>query len=86
MPRPLDFSVMPIRANADDFLEKRYSYTVAGLLEYEGWCKKPNGATSANIWNIVKYTYTGTSIDRQQLPDDGPFFKYSWDSRATYFS
>lgn len=85
MTRPLDFSVIEIRGSADQFLEKRYAYT-GSLLEYEGWCKKPNGATDQPIWLILKYTYTGSAQVRQRLPDDGPYFKYVWDDRATYFS
>lgn len=85
MTRPLDFSSIEIRGSADQFLEKRYSYNT-GLLEYEGWCKKANAATDQDIWLIVKYTYSGSSLLRQQLPDQGPFFKYAWDDRATYFS
>lgn len=85
MTRPLDFSVMPIRGSADDFLEKRYEYS-AGLLIYEGWAKKPNCPTDLAAWYIVKYSYSGSSVIRQQLPDNGPFFKYAWDDRATIFS
>lgn len=85
MVRPLDFSVLPIRGQADDFLEKRYAYTGSNV-EYEGWCKKPNAATDAPLWFIIKYTYAAGLVTRQQLPDDGPFFNYAWDSRATYFS
>jgi hypothetical protein len=85
MARPLDFSVIPIHANADDFVEKRYAYNGSDL-EYEGWSKKPNASTDQPVWFIVKYSYTGTDLTRQQLPDDGPKFIYIWDSRNTYFS
>lgn len=85
MTRPLDFSVFPIEGNADDFLEKRYAYNGSNL-EYEGWSKKPNCATTQPLWYIVKYTYTGSNVIRQQLPVEGPYFKYVWDDRATYFS
>ena len=85
MTRPLDFSVMPIRGDADDFLEKRYAYNGSNL-EYVGWSKKPNCPTDAPLWYIIKLSYTGSNVVRQQLPDEGPFFKYAWDDRATYFS
>lgn len=85
MTRPLDFSVIPIRGDADQFLEKRFAYNGSNL-EYVGWSKKPNASTSDAIWYIIKNSYTGSDITRQQLPDEGPFFKYVWDDRATYFS
>ena len=85
MTRPLDFSVMPIRGNANDFLEKRYAYSGSNV-EYVGWAKKPNCPTDQPLWYIIKFTYTGSDVMRQQLPDEGPLFKYIWDDRATYFS
>jgi hypothetical protein len=85
MVRPLDFSVIKVRGSADDFLEKRYAYNGSNL-EYEGWTQKPNGSVAAPIWYIVKYTYSGSNVIRQQLPDDGPYFKYVWDDRSTYFT
>ncbi len=85
MTRPLDFSVMPIRGDADDFLEKRYAYNGSNL-EYVGWSKKPNCPTDSELWYVIKLSYSGSSVVRQQLPDEGPFFKYTWDDRATYFS
>ncbi len=83
--RLLDFSVLSIRGAADDFLEKRYAYNGSDL-QYEGWTYKPNASTSAEVWYIVKYTVAGGVVTRQQLPDHGPSFQYSWDDRATYFS
>jgi len=85
MVRPLDFSVLPIRGNADDFLEKRYAY-LGSDIEYEGWSKKPNAPTDEPIWFIKKNSYSGSLVTREQLPDEGPFFKYIWNDRATYFS
>lgn len=85
MVRAVDFSVMPVRIDADDILEKRYAYS-GDNVEFEGWVKKPNASTAAQIWYIAKYTYSGDNVTRQQLPDNGPFFSYSWDDRATIFS
>jgi len=85
MTRPLDFSVITIRGDVNDFMEKRYAYNGSNL-EYVGWAKKPNCPTSASIWYIIKLSYSGSNVIRQQLPDEGPYFKYVWDDRATYFS
>lgn len=85
MVRPMDFSVITVRGAFDDFAEKRYAYTGSNV-EYEGWSAKPNAATDQPIWYIVKYTYAGGLVTRQQLPDDGPYFQYAWDDRATLFS
>lgn len=83
--RTLDFSVLTVRGDANRFLEKRYAYNGSNL-EYEGWSYKPNASTSEEIWLILKYSYTGSMVIRQQLPDNGPSFKYAWDDRATYFA
>lgn len=80
-----DFSSINIRGQIDQFMEKRYAYTGSNL-EYEAWSKIPNASTAQPIWFIVKYTYTGSSVTRHQLPDDGVNFDYVWDDRATYFS
>jgi len=85
MPRLLDFSTTQVYTNADSVMEKRYAYSGSDL-EYEGWSHRPNAATDAAVWMIVKYSYSGSDKVRQQLPDDGPYFKYTWDDRATYFS
>jgi hypothetical protein len=85
MVRPFDFSVIQVEMNADQLLEKRLAYNGSNL-EYEGWAKKPNASTAEPVWYILKYTYNAALRIRQQMPDDGPEFKYVWDDRATYFS
>lgn len=85
MTRPIDFSVIPVTMDSELVLERRFAYSGANL-EYKGYAKKPNAATSQLVWFIVKFHYTGAVLDRQQLPDDGVNFIYSWDDRATYFS
>ena len=85
-PRVKDFSVLEIFEQADIFLERRQSYDGGGLLQYIGYSKNPNEDTAADSWYIVKLTYSGSSLTRYQLPDNGPSFSYVWDDRATYFS
>jgi hypothetical protein len=85
MVRPFDFSVIPVEMNADQVLEKRFSYTGSSV-EYEGWAKKPNASVAQPVWYIIKYTYADGVKTRQQLPDNGPNFIYVWNDRATYFS
>ena len=85
MTRPIDFSAISIMGDADSFLEKRLAYTGSNI-EYVGWSKIPNAATSKPVWFIVKYVYSGSDRTRQRLPVDGPKFTYTWDDRATYFS
>ena len=37
---------------------KRYAYTAAGLLQYEGWASSAgNPQTSQPVWAIKQYTY-----------------------------
>lgn len=85
MVRPIDFSTISVRGDLSDFMEKRFAYNGSNL-EYVGWTQKANASTSEPIWFIIKNSYSGSDKTRQQLPDDGPFFKYTWDDRATYFS
>lgn len=35
-------------------------------------------------WLIIKYTYTGTNIDKSRLADDSMAFDKIWDDRAGY--
>lgn len=81
-----DFSLLNVTGDPGSFWEQRMAYDGSGNLEYLGFCKQPNGSTSESIWLIVKYTYSGSNVTRQQMADDGPKFGYAWDSRATYFS
>jgi len=53
---------------------------------YIGNCITPNGDEDALIWYIIKLSYTGGYITRQQLPDNGIGFLYAWSQRASYFS
>lgn len=81
-----DFSVLQVKQDADTFWEKRIENNGSGQPIYIGYNKEPNASTSSESWFIVKNTYTATFLTRSQLPDDGAQFKYSWDSRATYFT
>lgn len=84
MVRPLDFSIIPVHADADMFLEKRYAYNGSNL-EYIGWTHVADASTARPIWFIIKLEYTGSDVTHQQLPNDGTNFTYVWDDRATYF-
>lgn len=80
-----DFSRLDIYGDVETFLEKRIAYTGDNPV-YVAWTKGANAATSAEVWFIIKLTYSGDNPTRIQLPDDGPAFKYAWDDRATLFS
>lgn len=84
MTRPLDFSIIPVHADANTFLEKRYAYSGSNL-EYIGWTNRANAPTSIPIWFIIKLIYSGSDVTHQQLPNAGTNFEYIWDDRATYF-
>ena len=81
-----DYSYLEIRGSAEVFLEKRLENDGSGNPLYVGYNRKPNAATTEESWYIIKMTYSGGYVVRVQLPDNGPQFKYAWDSRASYFS
>lgn len=56
--------------------DERYDYT-SGNLDYKGLNTVHDAATSATTWNIYKYTWSGTNLDRIEGPLIG-----SWDGRA----
>lgn len=85
MVRPIDFSAISVRGDLNDFMEKRYAYNGTDL-EYVGWTQTANASAAAPVWFIIKNTYAGGAKTRQQLPDDGPYFKYVWNDRATLFT
>lgn len=80
-----DWSEPTLTGDLGMFLEKRMSYS-GDNVEYIGYNREADAATTDLSWYIVKMTYSGANATRYQLPDDGPQFKYAWDSRATYFS
>lgn len=80
-----DSSIVSLQGDVGMFLEKRMAYN-GDDLEYVGYNREPNAATTDLSWFIIKNTYSGSDITRYQLPDDGAQFKYAWDSRASYFS
>jgi len=80
-----DYSIAELTADVGTYLEKRMSYS-GDNLEYVGYNREPNAATTDTTWFIIKMTYSGSNVTRYQLPDNGVEFKYAWDSRATYFT
>lgn len=80
-----DYSIAELQGDLGMFLEKRMSYD-GDNVEYIGYNREPNATTTDTTWYIVKMTYSGSNATRYQLPDNGPQFKYAWDSRAGYFS
>lgn len=81
-----DWSVTDLIGDLALYQEIRYERDGGGVALYIGYNREPNASTTDLSWFIVKNTVVGTAITRQQLPDDGPQYKYAWDSRATYFS
>lgn len=80
-----DFSIADLQGDLGMFLEKRMAYDTDNL-EYVGYNREQNAATTDATWLIVKMTYSGTNITRYQLPDNGAQFKYTWDDRASSFT
>ena len=81
-----DYSIANAELDLSMLWEKRIENDGSGNPLYIGYNKEPNASTSTLGWFIIKNTYSGTFLTRSQLPDDGPQFKYAWDSRATYFT
>ncbi len=81
-----DWSVAILRGELSLYQEIRYERDDDGIALYIGYNREANAATTALSWFIVKNTVADMAITRQQLPDDGPQYKYAWDSRASYFS
>jgi len=87
MAQHVDFSQVVLRSDTSVYLEQRMAYDGSGNLEYLGLARVPNNSTSKENWLIAKFSYDGSDrITRQQVPDFGPKYAYSWDDRATYFS
>lgn len=84
-PQLKDYSWLSLYGDVETFLEKRIEYSGDNPI-YIGWNRQANAATDAATWFIVKLTYSGSNPTRIQLPDNGAFFNYAWDSRATYYS
>jgi len=81
-----DWSVAELIGDLSLYQEIRYERDGDGNALYIGYNRQPNAATTDLSWFIVKNTVDATFVTRQQLPDDGPQYKYAWDSRATYFT
>lgn len=81
-----DFSTMEVRGYSKDFLEIRREFDGSNNVIYEGYNTTPNASVDAPTWFIKKFTYAGTNQERQQLPDQGLQWKYTWTARASYFS
>lgn len=82
-----DYSNANLAGDLFQFLEKRIENDGSGNPLYVGFTRTQNQSTAAEEWYIIKMSYDGGGfVDRVQLPDDGPQFKYAWDDRATLFS
>lgn len=81
-----DWSNISLMGDLALYQEIRYERDGDGNALYIGYNREANAAITDLSWFIVKNTVVATHITRQQLPDDGPQYKYAWDSRATYFS
>jgi len=81
-----DFSTVIIEDELSKYQEIRYERDDSDIALYIGYNREPNASTSDLSWFIVKNTVADGAITRQQLPDNGVQYKYSWDDRATYFT
>ena len=73
---------MPMETLNEPYTQK-FSYTAAGLLEYQGWAK-PGIATSVSHWRIVYYEYDGNGNQTSITWSDGnKEFDNEWDERAS---
>lgn len=81
-----DFSYLNVEGFMAQFMEIRIDYGGGAVPLYVGYNHTPNADTTADTWYIVKLTYTGSNLVRQQLPDTGVRFNLIWDDRTTYFT
>lgn len=81
-----DFSFLDVKGFASQFLEIRIDYGAGSVPLYVGYNHTPNADVNANTWYIVKLTYSGTNLTRQQLGNMGVTFTYNWTNRATFFA
>ena len=80
-----DFSYLQVRGLASQFLETRIDYVGGSNPIYIGYNTTPNASEDVATWYIVKLSYTGINMERQQLGNLGIQFAYVWTDRATYF-
>lgn len=81
-----DFSYLDVEGFMSQFMEIRIDYVGGDNPIYVGYNRTPNADVDASTWYIVKLTYSGSNLTRQQLGSLGVTFSYSWTNRATYFS
>lgn len=82
-----DFNLMNDVLPDEALYETRIENDANGQPLYVGLCVTPNGDPALPIWNLKKLYYDGNGFtNRVQLPDDGPFFTYTWDDRSSYFT
>ena len=60
----------------------------AGNLIYKGYAR-PGAATSDDVWQIAKLTYSGSDLTQVDWAQDSngiasADYKFIWDNRATY--
>lgn len=70
----------------EDLLEGRFENDVNGNPIYVGYSPYVNADPAEPVWFIRQITYSGTSIIRTRLPDDGLGFIYVWNDRSSYFT
>ena len=81
-----DFSYLEVQGLAAQFLEIRIDYDGGADPVYVGYNPTANAGEASDTWFIVKLSYSGGNLVRQQLGNKGRTFSYSWTDRATYFS
>lgn len=61
--------------------QKLYAYDVDDNMIYEAWAP-PGSLTSATVWAIKQYTYTGGNLTAERWANGRSLFENSWDGRA----
>jgi len=81
-----DFSFLNVQGFAAQFMEILIDYDGGSNPVYIGYNHTPSADQGASTWYIVKLSYSGGNLVRQQLGSLGVTFSYVWTNRATYFS
>lgn len=82
-----DYTWFDVQVEGMTFMEKRIDYDGGTSPVYVGYTREPNASVNDPVWYLQKLTNDGNgNPTRVQQPDNGVQFKYTWTSRATYFT
>jgi len=62
-------------------IQKLYDYGAGTSILYEGWAQ-PGVVTSAPLWAIRKYVYSGSNLSQEQWADGNTNMDNVWDNRT----